>query len=181
MKNLILLIVLLSVNFNLFAQNNKQINTKYLSALLYLKTNNNINEEIRKFKKQWSKKEKSKKNTIEDFILLPYISYLPFPDINLDLKKLKLKDKQQHREKYHFDLERNTLFNELIPNTSDSKVCLLFSKPVDNYLIAEFIIKTTDDESDLVKFKTGPAMQLLFIFNENDIVTEVYISRGYYN
>lgn len=128
-----------------------------------------------------SKKEKSKKNTIENFNLSPYISYLPFPDINLDLTKLKLMDKQQHREKYHFDLERNTLFNELIPNTAHSKMYLLFSKPINNYLIAEFIIKTTDNEIDLVKFKTGPAMQLLFIFNENDIVAEVYISRGYYN
>ncbi len=40
MKNLILIIIFL-INFNLFSQNNNQIDTKYLSGLLYLKTNNN--------------------------------------------------------------------------------------------------------------------------------------------
>lgn len=181
MKAKLFSIITLLISINIFSQEITQIDSKYLTALIYLKTNNNINKEIKKFRKHWIKKEKVKSNNIEEFNISKYISYLPIPKIegNLDEDSLKI-DSKLHREKYYFDLEENILFNKLIPK-SNSKIYLLYSKPVKNYLIAEFMINITGSEIDMVTHKDGPAMHLLFIFDENNIVKNVYISRSYYH
>src|SRR5690606_33401608 len=89
-------------------------------------------------------------------------------------------NKNEHRIKYYFDMYENELFNELFPK-NQSKIYLLFSKPIDNYLVAEFMINSTGEEIDLSLNKQGPAMHVLFIFGENGIVKDAYIASSYYN
>jgi len=169
------------MNLTLSAQENYFIDSKYLTALIYLKTNSDINKEIKKFKNQWLKKEKVKNNNVEQFNISKFISYLPIPDLKIELNdNYSRTDSKLHREKYYFDLEENILLQKLIPN-SQSQLYLLFSKPIDNYLIAEFMINITGNEIDMVKYKDGPTMHLLFVFEENNIVKEVFISRSYYH
>lgn len=69
---------------------------------------------------------------------------------------------------------------KLVPNT-DSKLYLIFSKPIDNYLIAEFMIKTSNHEIDISTLKRGPVLHLLIFFDENGLVEEVHTSGSYYD
>jgi len=172
----ILIILILLFNLSVFAQ--KNLDSKYLTALIYLKTNSEINQKIKDYREHWLKNKKSK-NNIESFNISKYISYLSIPNIKEELDIFKI-DSKKHREKYYFDIEENILFNELLPNIN-SKIYLLFSKPIDNYLIAEFMINSSNNEIDMVTHKTGPAMHLLFVFGENNIVKDVYVSYSYYN
>lgn len=180
MKNLVFIIVLLS-SMNIFAQKVDHLDSKYLTALIYLKTNSNVNNEIKKFRQHWLKKEKNRENT-EDFNLSKYVSYLPVPTLKKIVNSHNIIeiDKNEHRIKYYFDMYENELFNELFPK-NQSKIYLLFSKPIDNYLVAEFMINSTGEEIDLSLNKQGPAMHVLFIFGENGIVKDAYIASSYYN
>lgn len=86
MKNLIVLFFLIQVS--VFAQEKTQLDKKYLTALIYLKTNNEIKDEIIKFQKHWTKgKRKDFKNEVS-FNLSKYIVYLPIPTI--DQSNIKL-------------------------------------------------------------------------------------------
>ncbi|SHF40056.1 hypothetical protein SAMN05444377_10822 [Flavobacterium fontis] len=83
---------------------------------------------------------------------------------------------KSYREKYFFKSEENLLLEKILPK-SDSKLYLIFSKPIDNYLCAEFILNT-GFEIDLVDNINGPVMRLMFIFDNNNVIKEVkqYIS-----
>jgi hypothetical protein len=179
-KNVFLTLILLT-NFYVFSQDTTSINSKYLTSLIYLKTNSEINQQIKKFQENWLKKEKLGKYENVDFNISKYITYLPIPYIEVALNDNYLQiDNKSHREKYYFDLEEIEIFKDLIPNRQ-SKIYLLFSKPFDNYLVAEFVINSTNIEIDMVDHKKGPAMHLLFIFDEMGIVKRVYTSYSYYN
>ena len=157
---------------NIFAQ---KIDSKYLTALIYLKTDTSINQEIQKFKKHWLKKEVNN----NDFNLSEYISYMPVPYLDEKLEDNDFEvNAQLHKEKYYFDTEQNIKFKGLIPFVK-SNLYLLFSKPINNYLVAEFAINTTGNEIDMIE--NGPIIHLLFIFDENDLVKNLYVSYSYFN
>jgi len=62
-----------------------------------------------------------------------------------------------------------------------SKFYLFCSKPIGNYLIAEMLLLSSGNEIDQLSHKQGPAMNIMFVFNEDDIVQNVYVSSSYYN
>lgn len=169
------------------AQQEQKVSPKYLTTLIYLKTDKEINQKIRNFNNKWLKKQKIKKNECVDFNLSKYVSYMPIPDLNYEVDYAKYTDSdslvdnnKSHREKYNFELQEVPEFKKLVPNT-ESKLYLLFSKPIDNYLIVEFMIKTSNHEIDMSTLKRGPALHLLIFFDDNGLVEKVYTSGSYYN
>jgi len=178
-KNLFLIFLLTTCNCT-FSQNKTSVDLKYLTAIIYLKTNPQINNEIKKFEEKWLTKQ-TNPECISDFNLSESIMYLPIPEINLTSLESNLKISHKlHREQYYFDSEKVENLKNIIPNRK-SKLYLLFSKPIDNYLIAEFLINSTNNELDLIIHKKGPVMHLVFIFDETGAVKKALISYSYYN
>jgi len=52
---------------------------------------------------------------------------------------------------------------------NNSKFYLFYSKPIDNYLVAELLLITSENEMDALSNKQEPAMNILFVFDEDDI------------
>lgn len=80
MKYIIVLFLLLQVN--VFAQEKTQLDRKYLTALIYLKTNNEIKDKIIKFKKHWEKNKRRNVETDDNFNLSKYVVFLSIPEIS---------------------------------------------------------------------------------------------------
>lgn len=170
MKSIIVIFLLIQVN--VFAQEKTQLDRKYLTALIYLKSNVDIKDQILTFQKKWTKSKKKDITTDDSFNLSKYIVYLPIPKINQsDIKLLENK---------YFETLEIKAFNKLVP-ANKSKFYLFFSKPISNYLIAEISLLSLGNEMDALSHKQGPAMNIMFVFDEDDIVQKVYISHSYFN
>lgn len=170
MKYIIVLFLLMQIK--VFAQEKTQLDKKYLTALIYLKTNNEIKDKIIKFQKHWTKGKRKDFKNEESFNLSKYIVYLPIPTIDQnDIKLLENK---------YFDATEVKGIDKLIP-VNNSKFYLFYSKPIQNYLVAELILIPTENEMDSLSNKQGPAMNIMFVFDEDDIVQKVYVSSSYYN
>ena len=179
MKYIIVLMLLLQVN--VFAQDKTQLDRKYLTALIYLKTNNEIKEEISEFQKHWTKNNRRNVEADDNFNLSKYIVYLPIPKISEENSKSSfLFGDINLTENKYFETTEIESFNNLLP-ANNSKFYLFYSKPIGNYLIAEMLLLTSGNEINQLSHKQGPAMNILFVFNEDDIVQKVYISHSYYN
>ena len=83
-------------------------------------------------------------------------------------------------ENKYFETTEVEEIKKLIP-VNNSKFYLFYSKPIQNYLVAELLLIPTKNEIDALSNKQGPAINILFIFDEDDIVEDVYISQSYYN
>lgn len=170
MKYIIVLFLLMQIK--VFAQEKTQLDKKYLTALIYVKTNNEIKDKIIKFQKHWTKGKRKDFKNEESFNLSKYIVYLPIPTIDQnDIKLLENK---------YFDATEVKGIDKLIP-VNNSKFYLFFSKPISNNLIAEISLLSSGNEVDALSQKQGPAMNIMFVFDEDDIVQKVYVSSSYYN
>lgn len=179
MKYIIVLFLLLQVN--VFAQEKTELDRKYLTALIYLKTNNEIKEEISEFQKHWTKNNRRNVEADDNFNLSKYIVYLPIPKISEENSKSSfLFGDINLTENKYFETTEIESFNNLLP-ANNSKFYLFYSKPIGNYVIAEMLLLTSGNEINQLSHKQGPAMNILFVFNEDDIVQKVYISHSYYN
>lgn len=185
MKNFIYLILFFTLNnsSNLEKDNDKI----YLSSLLYLKTNEEVNSKIKAFAKKWLKKEKIPKDKIIEFNLSNDISFLTIFDfkdkIDYSVSKIDedlVENIGLYNKEYFFEPFEYPLFKKIIPRNS-SKLFLIFSKPTDNYLLAEFLIKDVNNDNQFLKTKQGPSLQLLFVFDEENTIIQFYTSGTYYN
>lgn len=179
MKNIIIIFLLIKVN--VFAQEKTQLDRKYLTALIYLKTNNEIKDKISEFQKNWTKNNRRNVEADGNFNLSKYIVYLPIPKISEENSKSSFVfgDINLTENKY-FETTEIESFNNLLP-ANNSKFYLFCSKPIGNYLIAEMLLLSSGNEIDQLSHKQGPAMNIMFVFNEDDIVQNVYVSSSYYN
>ena len=179
MKYIIVLILLLQVN--VFAQDKTQLDRKYLTALIYLKTNNEIRDKIISFQKHWTKNNRRNVEADDNFNLSKYIVYLPIPKISEENSKSSLEFSDIYLiENKYFETTEIESFNNLLP-ANNSKFYLFFSKPIGNYLIAEMLLLSSGNEINQLSHKQGPAINIMFVFNEDDIVQKIYISHSYYN
>lgn len=160
--------------------------TKYLKALIYLKTNTSINEKLQVFQKKWIKKNNSRKKCFVEFNLAQDVDFMPIFDFRnkidyskCDLDKELIEDMYLYKEKYFFESFKIPLFRELVSENS-SRLYLTFSKPVGNYLIAEFKVRDKNYKYDMPVLKNGPALHLLIFFNDGAI-SDVYTAGSYYN
>jgi len=179
MKNIIVIFLLIHVN--VFAQEKAQLDRKYLTALIYLKTNVDIKDQILTFQKKWTKSKKKDIMADDNFNLSKYVAYLPIPSSNQNYSAPTFlsRDSKLLENKFFETIEIKT-FNKLVP-VNKSKFCLFYSKPIGNYLIAEMLLLSSGNEIDQLSHKQGPAMSIMFVFDEDDIVQKVYISHSYYN
>jgi len=177
MKTKLFFVVLLLIVAHTNSQtNNHVLDNKYLSAIIYLKTNREVISRINHLYGHWLKDKKIKKDHKIDFNISKYIKFMPIHE----LKKDEALDAKSYRKKYYFEFEEDLFFEKIIPRT-DSKLFLIFSKPVDNYLCAEFAFNDNNYEFDLVDNINGPVIQMMFIFDNSNVVKEVLYYLSYVN
>jgi len=153
-------------------QDKHTLRNEYTKALLYLTTDEKTCDVIKKFKKKWTKD----KQTGCEFNLSRYIVYLPLP-----VNSKELNNERFNPLKYnYFEMEENSVVRNLHKESS-SELYLLFSKPFENYLTAEFRLNTTGDELDMALNASGPSMHMLFVFNGEGNIIKVAVSYSYYN
>jgi hypothetical protein len=58
-----------------------------------------------------------------------------------------------------------------------AKIKLTFSPIISNYLIVEFL----DTAANIGSIKMGPALQVLFIFNDDDTIQKILYANPVYN
>lgn len=175
MTKQIILTIFILTKLGAIAQDTISVHTEYTRALLYLTTDERTCDKIKKFKKKWIKDEQ----TGCEFNLSRYIVYLPLP-VNLKEPGHEGDNSLKYKEKHSFETEEHSVVQDQHKETS-SKLYLLFSKPFENYLTAEFRLNTTGDESDMALNAIGPVMHLLFVFDEAGNIKEEYTSYSYYN
>lgn len=153
----------------------KAIDGKYFSALLYLKTNKQINDDIHSnFRRLAGKKkitfvEFNVSNKVEFLDLAPFKERIAISKKGIPFDHLDNFD--SYRKDYYF-VPFYTQLNKVIkPN--ESKLHITFSKPMDNYLVLE--IRTANPKFS-INSKSNVKMRILLTFDENNIVTGYFQS-----
>ncbi|MEL7123946.1 MAG: hypothetical protein AAFO07_31195 [Bacteroidota bacterium] len=163
---------------------------KYLTALLYLKTNTEISGKVKKYFKRNLKGSEINcgllKFNVSNNIYFQSVSNfqdkIDYDKLAIDPEVLnnQLKDEAING----FNSFQSSFISQLIPQNS-SRLHLAFSKPVGNYLLAEFYFRNNSDKETPfplnAKVKRGTFVHLLFYFDENNTVSEVYVSSFHYN
>lgn len=174
-----IIIFVLLIGFFSITYGQGSIDDKYLVSLIYLKSNKNA---VSKIKKTFSYLTKKKDKCI-DFNVSDQISFLPILFFGDQLEKQDIgiafelvKDRNLYKEKFNFETYSLPYLKELI-DRSDSRLILTFSKPIDNYLIAEFL----DSELNISDIKMGHALQFLFKFSEEGLIEKVLYATPHYN
>lgn len=175
MTRQIILTIFILTKLEAMAQDTPSVHTEYTRALLHLTTDERTCDKIKKFKKKWIKDEQ----TGCEFNISRYIVYLPLP-VNLKGLGHEVVNSLKYKEKYYFETEENFVVQNQHKGRS-SQLYLLFSKPFENYLAAEFRLNATGNESDMALNANGPVMHILFVFDEAGNVKEEYTSYSYYN
>jgi hypothetical protein len=154
------------------------IDRKYLVSLLYLKSNKDI---INKIKQTFFNSGTS--NDSIEFVIHNELWFHPLYSFNFYLKQNNwgidttiIENKKIFYEKYYFEPISVPLISKLLPSTNP-KILLTFSRPFENCLIAEILDRRRNSTNQL---KTGKAMEILFIFDENDLIKKVFTISPYY-
>ncbi len=174
MRYSIFIFFFLALSLKLNAQ--KLLDDKYLIAIIYLRTNEAANEQM----KQTFQKLARKKSRYVDFNIHDQITFLeiwPFQsqllEQGLGIDKGLVSNENLYRSKYRFKPYTNELLASLMKKP-ESKLFLTFSKPVDDFLLAEMT-------TFYPNIKMGKAMQFLFKFNSNGLIEKVLYSTLQYN
>jgi len=148
------------------------IDKKYLISLLYLKSDKEINGKIRSTFFYHS----DTSNAQVEFIVHDEIWYHPLYSFSTYLKENDwgidssiIDDKKLFKERYYFEPFKIPLISKLLPPT-ESKILLTFSKPFGNYLLGEMLDGRVNSTNS---FKTGRAIEFLFIFDANGLIKKV--------
>ena len=154
------------------------IDKKYLVALLYLKSDKEINHKIK-----WTFSYLDTSKGSIEFIVNNEIWYHPLYSFSNNLKENDwgidssiIDDKKLFKERYYFEPIKMPLFSKLL-SPSDSKISLTFSKPFGNCLIGEMLDSGANATNS---FKTGRAIEFLFIFNEDGLIKKAFYNITVY-
>jgi len=179
---LILIIIIINCSFS-YAKAQYKVDSRYVVSLLYLKSNMSINKKI---KKVFSYTTKKKKKYV-DFNFYGEISFIDISYFEnqlhselyefIKLDKELITNRNQYDVKYSFDSYIDESLVGLL-DSINSNLFIRFSKPVNNYIIAEILDRRMNHASYI---KMGNAAQILFIFNENGTVKDVIFSSFHYN
>jgi|GEM_PF-1517487 len=183
MRNIKCLLII-SFLLILFIRGNSQslslLDNKYLIAIIYLRTNENINSEIKRIFRRPSKK----KNKYAEFNISDQITFLniwyhraALKSNNLGIEPKLINDPNLYAAKYEFKSYNNELLGSLVKKP-ESNLYLTFSEPVEDYLLAEMTIY---DPKTFPGIKMGKAMQFFFKFNSNGLIESVLYTGVQYN
>lgn len=170
------LIAVISVN----SQTSDQC--KYLIVLTYIRTNTDINDKIKVFfPRTVRKKDKYVEFNLSDRVDFIGISHfkerIQADTIRYGITQELLNDNKAYIKKYFFESFRSDFLKKIAERNS-SRLFLTFSKPVDNYLVAEL----GDFNPEInQKVKYGKGMLMFFKFDTSGIIEEVLYSGSAYN
>ena len=166
----------------------ESLDEKYLVALIYLKSDIDINSEIKKTFQNWQTSLQKEKyvnfnisKRIEFLSLLWFEKELKTGLYNVDSTHYTNLD--IYYEKNYFSFFCNDRISKLVSSQEKkNKLYLTFSKPVDNFLLAEICVNYYPEYSDKHGSgkKMGNAIQFLFIFNENGLIENVLHKSFHY-
>jgi len=175
-------IILLSFLFvftkPVFAQSGDEC--KYFEVLTYLHTNRTINEQIKKYSLGIVKL----KTKFVEFNVSPWVEFLQIVDFrdranpdNVSISKELINDDKLFYKKYYFDPFKSHLLDSVIER-NESKLYLTFSKPIENFLIAEIL----NFNSEMLRgAKYGRGVRMLFIFNSTGSIKNVIFNNALYH
>lgn len=186
MKKGILILLLLVCSKAVFAQVSNEEN-KFLTTLLYLKTNKEINNTIRNYFKRDLKKTKFRKDDFLLFNVSETIYYQPiidfkdkFDNVKYDLEKERIEDRSAYKEKYNFETFKSSLLGKVMPKTA-SPLCLSFSKPTERYLLAEFSANNFCSGDSETNVRRGTFLHLLILFDDDGAIEKIHSIGFHYN
>jgi len=176
-RPILIIIVLFSNSVNIMSQ---EIDNKYLLSIIYLRSNLEINKEIKEFfKKDISKNAKYVPFHISNEIC--YIDIEIFKDSILEFDSkfdaAIIVSKRDFEKEYGFTTFKLEILKNLLP-VSDGDLTLYFSKPIGNILVMEF---TNFHMSANSGIKFGKGFRILFQFNERGTIENVYRKTFIYN
>lgn len=176
----IAIIMLTFLVFQARSQSLDTLDSKYLVALIYLKTNEKAKSAIkRSFRYLIKKREKCINFNVSnqvDYLGIWYF-YGQLKQNNYGIPEEFIENSSLYDEKYKFDSYQNNSLGKLI-NKPDTRLYLTFSKPVKNHLVAEILDK---EVSKSKKYKLGASVQFLFKFNKDGLIEDVIYSGGVYD
>lgn len=180
MRILLLIICIISLSKSTYGQHN--IDCAYIHAILYFKTNEYINSEIKRVFSNTIKIKRKEK--IVDFRVREEVVFMNISGFSDEKNKKMnaliedkdlLNDSGMYAEKYGFDTYKEELLGKLVPPTT-SELVLVFSKPTNNYLIAIMLdSKLSNNGESLI----GKSIMFLFIFDENKFVKDIVLTYPY--
>ncbi|MEM9884716.1 MAG: hypothetical protein AAF849_02420 [Bacteroidota bacterium] len=152
---------------------------RFIAALSFLQSNKEVKKEIRK---TFPRKLRSKKEC-QQYIVDSLVRFIPiyFFEGQVKPQKLKLydrfiKDDGLFKEEYGFEpyVSENL---SVISGNKTSKLILTFSKPTNNFILADILSK----DLYVGGHKHGITLQMLLLFSKEGKVVEVFFSKTMYN
>ncbi|MBN8687590.1 MAG: hypothetical protein J0M10_11235 [Chitinophagales bacterium] len=168
--------------FSIFHEANAQQDEgcKYLAVVSYIRTNYAVNDKIKLFFPHAAKK----KQLFVEVGLYEKISFLNISGFEVRLKEKKyildekiITNPNLYYDKYYFTPYISS-FLEQVKWQSESKLFLSFSKPIDNYLIAEI---TDFNPGKYGGSKFGKGMKMFIKFNTMGLVEDILYTGAIFN
>lgn len=146
---------------------------KYLSAAVFLRSNAQLNDSIKKVFPKLAKRRRdfAPVNITDD------VQFIGLDEFNTQIKStyiapassLKISP-SEFKAKFQFTSYKLPLLENLVI-FPDSKLFLTFSEPAENFLMARIT-------TYIPNIRMGQVMYVLFIFDENDVVEDVILSSA---
>lgn len=173
-KYIIVVIAFLFFTFSAKSQTSDEC--KYLTVLIYMQTNTQVNEQVKLFFPRQTKK----KDKYVEFNLSALISFVSISNLQERLEKYMtsdtlLNDSRSFYKKYYFDSFKSEFLENLMEQT-DSKLFLTFSKPINDFLLAEI-----NDFEPYGSRRFGKGMTVFFKFDKTGLVQSVEFGGAAYN
>ena len=153
---------------------------KYLSVLVYLRTNKAVNDQIKQsFPALTKRKDKYVEFSISDRVEFIGISdFKRNPDINtFGIDSPLINNNQLYYNKYFFTSYTLKFLNKAMEQPEQDKVgfYLTFSKSIDDYLVTELTLM-----DPRIHHHMGNTMQMLFKFNSDGLIEKcIYAWAAY--
>lgn len=164
---------------NLLSAQETSLGEEHFKALVYLNNESIVQEKlVQTFQYLQRRKRHPILYTIgptTEFLPIYFFHYqLTDDDISISAEFLDNRD--LYREEYPAALVEQQI---IVPSesTRSTKVSLTFSPLIKNYLIAEFL----DSDANIGAIKTGRALQVLFIFDQDRNIAKVLFASPIYN
>lgn len=153
---------------------------KYLAVITHIRTNQTVSEKLKQFFPALVKR----KQLFVDFGLCDKVSFLNISGFEARLKEKKyilndtlINNPNLYYKRHYFISYESDLLRQIKWNT-ESKLFLSFSKPIDNYLIAEI---TDFDPGKYGGSKFGKGMKMFIKLNTSGLVDEILFSGAVFN
>ena len=176
MRTYFLLLFVCVFSFQLNAQRSDC--SDFFTVLTYIRADKNL---LNRFNKTFSKSMKRKMKCMNihvssEVVFIPIHNFSPsvYPYLPIDEKALE--SISSFKEEYDFSNYESYCLSRLLTNDKNQFV-LYFSKPSDKFILAEIL----DSRLNIGSVKMGQALQILFVFDDDGKIANVYYADPYFN